>query len=148
MAKYEVKRFKRSDISKLMINREQREMIAFVGAEALTATLETRGPAYSAFVDGELIVIAGINILWPGVGEAWAFLGGSYRKYGLFINRSVRKYLNEIAFGYKLERVQATVKKGHWVAIEWIDWLDFDYEGEMPGYFQGHTFLRYAKIFY
>ena len=143
--KYEVRKYETIDMSRLIVDKDQREIVAFVGAEAFNST---RGPGHTALADGELIVIAGINILWPGVGEAWAFLGGSYRKHGRFIHRTVKNMLSEIAFDLKLERVQAAVEEGHWAGIRWVDVLGFKFEGEMPGYFRGKTYLRYAKIFY
>jgi hypothetical protein len=45
-----------------------------------------------------------------------------------------------------LDRLQAAVLKEHWAGIMWINKLGFEFEGEMKQYFQGKTFLRFAKV--
>lgn len=147
MSKYELKPFEKEHLSKLKVGPETAEMVNFIGADAMAEGLQSRGPAYSAFSDGDLFVISGINILWPGVGEAWAMFGTGYQKHGFFIHRTVIRLLNRLANDFTLERLQAVVLKDHWAGIEWIDRLGLKYEGDMEKYFHGHTYLRYAKIY-
>jgi len=91
--------------------------------------------------------MAGINIMWKGVGEAWAMFGASYQEHGFFLYRSTFRYLKQLPVELGLQRLQAHVMKGHWAGIRWINHLGFEYEGDMEKYFNGRTYLRYAKIF-
>jgi len=145
--KYRIEEFNKDHLSKLKVGEKTKELIDFIGVEAFKNSLQANGPAFSAFADDELFIIGGINILWPGVGEAWAMLGTSYKKHGLFIHRNTVKYLANIVDTLKLRRVQAVVLASHWAGMEWVDRLGFEYEGEMKAYFQGETYLRYSKIF-
>lgn len=144
---YELKEFKKEHLAQLKVGPETAEMVSFIGVETLSNSFRTQGPAYSAFADGELFVISGINILWAGVGEAWAMFGVGYEKHGFFIHRTVIRLLNRLSDDLKLERLQAVVLEKHWAGIEWIDRLGFTYEGTMEKYFRGHTYLRYAKLY-
>jgi len=145
--KYEMRAYNKKHLIQLRVGPETRDMVDFIGVDALSDSFQARGPAFSAFFDGALFVIAGINILWPGVGEAWAMFGSGYQRHGFFIHRTTIRYINRLSDDYNLERLQAVVKQDHWAGIEWIDRLGFKYEGEMKKYFQGKTYLRYAKIF-
>jgi len=144
---YELIPFKKEHLSLLKVGPETAEMVNFIGADALSEGFQNRGPAYSAFSDGDLFVISGINILWPGVGEAWAMFGAGYEEHGFFIHRTVIRLLNRLADDFKLERLQAVVLKDHWAGIEWIDRLGFSFEGELRCYFNGRDYLRYAKLY-
>jgi len=73
--------------------------------------------------------------------------GVGYLKHGFFIHRTTIRFINRLSDDLKLERLQAVVMKGHSAGIEWVDRLGFDYEGEMEAYFNGKTYLRYAKIY-
>ena len=147
MSKYELKPFKKEHLSQLKVGPETAEMVNFIGVDAMAEGFQSRGPAYSAFSDGELFVISGINILWPGVGEAWAMFGVGYEEHGFFIHRTVIRLLNRLSDDLKLERLQAVVLKKHYAGVEWITRLGFDFEGTMEKYFHGNTYLRYAKLF-
>jgi len=145
--KYEVVKYRKEHLADLAVDIETREMIDFVGADVMGASLQTNGPAFSAFHDGHLFVVAGINILWEGSGEAWAMFGPSFREHGFFIHRTTFRFINRLSDDLKLERLQAVVMKGHYAGIQWINRLGFAYEGEMEKYFNGKTYLRYAKIY-
>lgn len=135
---YEIKPFNKEHLEQLEVVPEAREIVN---------RIEHNGPAFSAFADNEIFAIAGINMFWPGVGEAWVIFGTSYLKHGFFIHRTTIRYLKQLAADLNLERLQAVVLKDHYAGIEWMDRLGFQYEGDMEKYFGGKTFLRYAKIY-
>lgn len=106
-----------------------------------------KGPAFTAFVDGQAIGMAGVNLLWPGTGEAWAIFGSGYETHGIFIHRSVVKYLERIVRENKLIRLQAVAQADNRTNVAWLFHLGFKYEGEMPFYWQKKTFARFARIY-
>ena len=106
-----------------------------------------KGPAFTGLIDGRPVCIAGVCILWPGCGEAWAILSEEGRMHGLFVHRQVMTRLPEIAREYKLIRIQAAAEKDNKVALSWLMALGFEYEGEMPFYISGKHFIRLARIF-
>ena len=144
--KYEVRAYDKEHLSELLVNPETRAMVDFIGVDVFSNSLRTRGPAFSAFHDGELFAIAGVNVLWKGVGEAWAMFGTSFMQHGFFIHRTTIRFINRLSDDLKLERLQAVVMKGHYAGIQWVNRLGFSFEGEMEKYFNGKTYLRYAKI--
>jgi len=144
--KYEVRPYDKEHLSQLLVNPETRAMVDFIGVDVFSNSLRTRGPAFSAFHDGELFAIAGVNVLWKGVGEAWAMFGTSFMQHGFFIHRTTIRFINRLSDDLKLERLQAVVMKGHYAGIQWVNRLGFSFEGEMEKYFNGKTYLRYAKI--
>jgi hypothetical protein len=144
---YSIRGFQKDDLLKLKMGASGKDIIDFLGVSKLGESLKANGPAYSVFFDEEPILIAGINIMWPGVGEAWAMFGGPYQDHGFFIHRQIIRSLDRLADDYKLERIQASVMKGHYAGIHWVTHLGFKFEGEMEYYFKQKTYLRYAKFY-
>lgn len=144
---YEIKKYQDYHLGMLKVSAETKSLVDFVGSQSLSSIFSVNGPAYSVFHDGEIFAISGINVMWPRVGEAWALFGVNFRQHGKFIHRNVVKYIRKLQVELNLERLQAVVLKDHWAAIEWMDRLGFTFEGEMERYFQGKTYLRYAKIY-
>ena len=145
--KYRVVEFNPEDLGSLRLNTAAKGVIDFIGPDVMGRSMKINGPAFSAYYESNLIAVAGINLLWKGVGEAWVMFGCDPRNHFMFIHRTVVRYLNRLSEDLKLERVQAVVKANHWAGIEWVDRMGFDFEGEMRAYFNGETYLRYAKIF-
>jgi len=145
--RYEVGEYNPKDLSSLNVGLGALEVVEFLGAGNMDKNIAANGPAFSAYFDGGLFAIAGINIMWHGVGEAWAMFGDSYVQHGFFIHRTTLRFLDRLSDDLKLQRLQAVVAKGHWAGVQWVDRLGFKYEGEMEAYFRGKTFLRYAKIY-
>ena len=142
---YEIKPYHPDHLGKLRAGEATKEMLEHLGTKALRDTLQERGPSFSAFHNGELFMMAGINILWSGTGEIWAILGVDYAKHGFFIHRNAVKLVKNLPIDLGLNRLQAVVLEGHYAGIQWVDRLGFSFEGSMPRYFQGKTYLRYAK---
>jgi len=114
---------------------------------ALGRLYEDRGPAYSGEVDGKLIGACGIMVLWPGVGEAWAFFSADIVQYRRWVHRMVKETLWEIIRGLDLRRVQSEVREDSWIARKWVEKLGFKSEGLMPLYGpDGADYVRYAIV--
>lgn len=142
---YEIKPFNESDLIKMTVNDKTRELIELVGIDNMVKGLN-QGVSFTALHNGIPFAIGGISLLWSKVGEVWIMFGPDYLKHGFFIHRNTVKYLRKFIKDLGLERIQAAVLKDHWAGIEWINRLGFEFEGEMVKYFQGKTYLRYAKV--
>jgi hypothetical protein len=104
------------------------------------------GPGYTAYVKDDILLCAGVMIIWKGLGEAWVVTSPLIHKYPILSTKGVVYFLNKIIKDNNLERVQAVVQKDHEMANRWIKVLGFKPEGHMPNYRAGKTFIRYAKV--
>lgn len=148
MNDYEIRPYEAEHFFKMNFDREQTALAIAKPTTDLAKIWKDSGPCYTGLFKGEPFAIAGVNILWPGCGEAWAIFAEGFWKHGFFIHRNAVRYLERISSEHKLKRIQAAAKSDHKNAITWLRALKFEYEGEMPCYFQGHTFSRYARIFH
>ena len=105
------------------------------------------GPAYSALADGEVIAVGGVFVLWPGTGEAWCLVSPGIRKHGVFLIRQSRAFLKFLARRENLVRIQAAVQEDFDSGINFALALGFEYEGKMKQFFNGKTFVRFAKFY-
>ena len=92
------------------------------------------GKCFSAFVNGELIACAGVNVLWPGTGEAWAIVTPRIYKNKLFFHKAVKNNLEDIIKTKCLKRVQAQILVGFTAGARWIESLGFELEGVLKKY--------------
>ena len=106
-----------------------------------------RGPAFSLFADGVIIAIAGIAIIWPGMGEAWALFGKDFKKHKITIHRETLRGLKWIAAKHGLRRIQAAADRDNPMTSRWLYSLGFKFEGIMPEYWNGKTFSRFGRVF-
>jgi hypothetical protein len=110
--------------------------------------LELGGPGYTLYFNNGIVGVAGVMILRPGVGEAWALMcEGDYIE-PLEFHRAVSKMLNSIISEYGLRRVQATTAKENGNS-RWLEMLGF--KNETPeGLRQfgpnGETFFMYSIV--
>lgn len=107
---------------------------------------EKSGPCYTGFVDGEVIACAGVHLLWPGCGEAWAVVTPKVYDNPLFFHRAVKNLLQHIINKHKLYRVQATVLDGFARGMKWLEVLGFECEGLMRKYLNDEDHWRYARV--
>lgn len=88
------------------------------------------GPAFSVFSDDRLlIVIAGVGIIWEGVGVAWTVPSIYVDDYKLSFHKAVKDYLEKIIESNNLHRVQCYVHKDYDVSQKWVKRLGFYREG-------------------
>lgn len=143
---YKVVKFRPENLGSLRLNAEAKGIMDFIGGDVMGRSMALNGPAFSAYHNDNLIVVAGINLLWKGVGEAWVMFGCDPHDHFMFIHRTTVRYLNRLSEDLGLVRVQAVVKENHWAGIEWVNRMGFQFEGQMDKYFNDETYLRYAKI--
>ncbi len=142
--KYSIRPFQASDLQ-FTVQREK-EIVDFFGIEELASTYQ-RGPAFTALYNAEPFAMGGVMIIWPGLGEAWAMFRPDFRRHKLFIHRETLRHLKWIAAKHKLKRIQAVADAWSDPACQWLESLQFRHEGEMKEYWNGRTFVRYARIF-
>lgn len=103
------------------------------------------GPAWTGMIGDAIGGCAGIMILLPGVGEAWAVLTPLGCQHMRFIHRAVRDGLATIIREHGLRRVQARVLADFAPGRRWAAHLGFCVESRMlraaPG---GRDFLMCA----
>jgi len=85
-------------------------------------------------VDGKPILVAGVSMLWAGVGESWIIGSHYFRPNYIFITKQCIKYMNYFIKKYKLRRLQAITTVGNPELVKFAEFLNFEYEGELRGY--------------
>lgn len=105
------------------------------------------GPCWEAWAEGEVAAVAGLELLWPGVAQAWAVLTDAGRRHPLFVARQMRARLMAAIAKHGLHRVQCDVAAGHVAGYLLVDWLGFQEEGIMRGYgVNREDHVRYARL--
>lgn len=89
------------------------------------------GPCWEAWAGGEVAAVAGLQIKWPGVAEAWLVITDAGRKHPHFLARNLRRLFTETIKKYGLHRVQADVRVGHTEGYLLVEWLRMEEEGVM-----------------
>ena len=110
---------------------------------------ERLGPAFTGIVDDFYIGCAGIQIIMPHFGVAWAVLTKEVAKYPIWLTRVVKAGLNDIVRFYDLKRVEAAVLVNHEANSDWARYLGFTRErnGLARSYtFTGDAVVRYELI--
>lgn len=64
------------------------------------------GPAFTAVVEGRPIGCAGIVFPWPGVGSTWMIMTEDIGDHGLWLYRTVRKFIEDMARINALHRIE------------------------------------------
>lgn len=99
-------------------------------------------------IEDRPIAVVGIEPLWQGVGKAWTYLTLESLAHKIGITRSMLRLLEFIERDEEMHRIEATVEKSNTTAVRWIQYLGFDYEGDMSNYGLGGvgTFSRFARL--
>ena len=99
-------------------------------------------------IDDRPVAVVGIEPLWQGVGKAWTYLSMESLGHKVGITRSMLRLLYFIERDEDMHRIEASVEKSNSRAVRWIQYLGFDYEGDMPNYGLGGvgTFSRFARL--
>lgn len=105
------------------------------------------GPGYTAMLLGQPIGAAGVSILRPGVGEAWAIFSPLIKTMPFAIHRNVKKILARIIAEQHLRRVHAAIDPQDKIAVRWIGRLGFQREGTLRRFGEGGKDMDlYARI--
>jgi RimJ/RimL family protein N-acetyltransferase len=100
--------------------------------------------AFTGWLNHDIIGIAGVLEVWPGVGEAWMHTSKEFPGLPM-VARIIKKMLNS-EFKH-LHRIQCTVIDGFTEAERLAEWLGFKKEGLMEAYgFDKTNHTRFAKI--
>lgn len=80
------------------------------GVQAVPALMieqSTKGPAFTAEVDGEVLGCGGVVVLWPGVGACWMTLAEDIGKHGLWLCKVTIEFLDKATRDLTLHRLEA-----------------------------------------
>ena len=113
------------------------------------AEANAHGAAFTArrISDGKIIACAGVRILWPGCGEAWAIFCNEIHRHKIEIHKNITAYLKIIINDFKLRRIQAYVRADVPVAVDYIEHMGFEREGLLRKFgLDGEDQYIYAMI--
>ena len=116
-------------------------------AEDAAQLRAARGPAWTGFVDGQIAAVAGMTILWPGLGEAWLVLTPVGMAHPVFVTRRIAKHLWAVIREHGLRRVHVDVVADHQAGLDLVRALGFTDEHRMAAYGpSGEDFIRLAMF--
>jgi hypothetical protein len=103
------------------------------------------GPSYTLLWENQILLCAGVIIMWEGVGEAW-FRGTNqmYQHKDEVRDRTIYVF-GQLFKDNKFKRIQTTVQENWETARRFAEACGMKYEGRMPYYgMTGEHFVRYA----
>ena len=106
------------------------------------------GPAFTLFVDGEIVGCAGIVLLDWQRGEAWTLFTSLFMKYKKIIWKNIKIYLDQIQKSEHLRRIHALVRLDFPEGCRFLEHLGF--ENETPNGLRafgpnGETLFMYGR---
>jgi hypothetical protein len=91
-------------------------------------------PAYTVYFEGQKMMCGGVNIFWPGVGEAWAYISPKIAVFKRPLLVYTRQYLDHMMETEGLWRLQAVVRSDFPAALRFARHLGFEVESKLIGY--------------
>ena len=88
----------------------------------------SNGPAFTAVLDDAPIGCAGLVLPWPGLGMAWMVLSEEMSGHGLWLTRTVKWFLEDMAYTYELHRIEAVALEDSLRNQKWLQALGFTSE--------------------
>jgi hypothetical protein len=144
----EVRLFKASDMKDVMITGIKEFGIDHYSPEHLlqiAAERDANGQCRSCVMDGEVVACAGVDILWPGVGEVWAMV--SYEIDKTLVYKGIAKGLKRVVDDNDLWRVQGWARVGFKEAHVLFKHLGMIREGVARRYApDGADCVLYSKV--
>lgn len=104
--------------------------------------------AYTWTLNEHPIAAAGVQVLWDGVGKAWAIFTPKVLGYGVTLARDVKMCLDSIEDERNLHRIEMDILVGEEVQERFAQWLGFQKECFMMGYGPSpkkHDYFRYVR---
>ena len=92
---------------------------------------KARGPSWSLEHDGDIVACAGVLVLEPGRGDAWALTSELVHRYPLAFHRRVKWCLADIMSNFNLHRIQCVCDCEHATSLKWLNRLGFTPEGRL-----------------
>ena len=135
---YKIREFEKQDIYNIELSYTFDRSILAEGHETVGKTL---------LHNNVIVAIAGVHILWPGVGEGWTLVSPEVEGGGIVYARYVKKMIDVIIKDNGLKMLQATVHASDIVAVQFASWLGFESEGIMRKYgINGEDYVRVARV--
>lgn len=93
--------------------------------------LSAAGYAYSYFLDGELVGMAGIHCAYSGVGEAWAISTDKVNGARVSFHKAVARTIKDIVAAVPMHRVHCYVDATYPQGLRWAVSLGFRPEARL-----------------
>lgn len=123
---------------------EAREIDLIKGYRAQLVNLPD---VYTLLMHGEVVIIGGIHVQWPGVAEGFLITTPLVEKYVKSFHKAMIRVIEVLRQRRKLRRLQTVVNVKHEVSHGWIQHLGFEPEGIMRKYGpDGSDYVRYARV--
>lgn len=144
----EIREYKPTDYIRIHRREFDAKIFAILPNPAVSAYNLSRGPAFTAISNGDIIACGGVVPFWKGVGEAWLITSDLTEKFKIFFAKTVHNKLEEIIKLMDFKRVQALIDSEHLIGQRFIERLGFKNETPegMKKYIGGRTFYRYSLV--
>jgi RimJ/RimL family protein N-acetyltransferase len=141
----ELRPYRAQDALSMTLNAQGRSAIEGIPyLEESFRLYETKGPAWTLWVDGRVIGCAGVMLLWPGVAHAWMLASPWLPRYPKTVVRAIQDGLARIIAEHGLVRIQAEVEATFTTGRRFARVLGFQEEGTMPKF--GPTRQTYVRV--
>lgn len=129
---------------RLLAIQEAQAFARFLVAERdYCEALAKAGPAYSAFVDGEVVACSGVVERHAGVWQAWALVSQAAGSHMLQITRATLAFLAS----FNANRIETAVDAKHDAGHRWAAILGFEREALMRKWMpDGGDAVLYARV--
>jgi hypothetical protein len=143
---YKMRHYEATDLFRAAWRQRDQEELFAMGRENAIALSQyyADGPCWTLLWNNEIILCAGVIVIWPGMGEAW-FRGTPlmYEHKEEVKERTIRVFGSIKQNGFR--RIQTAVQENWATARRFAEACGMKYEGRMPFYgTSGEHFVRYA----
>ncbi len=108
---------------------------------------EENGQCITGLINGTIVGVGGIDLLWPGVGEVWLMVSYEIDKRPFSSFEVIKDGLQKLIDDNKLWRCQAWCRKGFAKAHTLFRHLGFEVEGMAKKYLpDGADAILYSKV--
>lgn len=152
MSDIRIEKFKVRHILEATLRKADLETVKHWGFEYFTDRLRAvenseNAAFYSVFVDDELLVVGGMVILWPGVGDCWCIGTDLVEKYPIIFFKVIKHIQNELIEHYNLHRIQAQCWEGHTQSLKWLERMGLSVEGFMRAFApNGENYYQLSRL--
>lgn len=113
----------------------------------LAISRENNGQCITGIVDGQIVGVGGVDVMWPGVGEVWMMLSCETNTYPKMTYKVIRDGLNKLIEDNNFFRTQAWARVDFPMAHTLFRHLGFEVEGRAKKYTpDGVDAILYAKV--
>jgi hypothetical protein len=135
--------FEAGHLKQLGIQQSQEVFKSMMLKDEYGISLEKGGPAFSAFVDGEIIAALGVIPQWENRAMAWGLIGGNARRHFVPLTKAIMRFLEVTPHRRVETSVDSDFAEGH----RWARLLGFENEGRMRAYTpDGRDCNLYARV--